>query len=244
MSRFERWSRRKRGLETEERPDEQAPASPPTSAQPVQEQTQDQSAQAQFAPVQSEQAKEEEPRGVSPASIEEHVQTDSSETPGSQPHPQPDDQPEDIDAQLPDPDMLAPESDFSAFLQAGVSPALKRRALRRMFTAENYNVRDGLDDYDHDFSKMRKLSSETTAQLRSWMRKLTEDTDEPTDETTTGGNPAVVSATPETQGMDNEANDSSDESSLSDSHGDETDQQSAKSTKNTYDPVRPTDRPV
>ncbi|WP_227370636.1 DUF3306 domain-containing protein [Halomonas sp. M20] len=225
MSRFERWSRRKRGLETEERSDEQLPATPPSPTQSVQE-----------------QMHEEGPQEGSFVSEEEQAQTNPPEAS----HSPPNGQPEHIDAELPDPDTLAPESDFSAFLQANVSPALKRRALRRMFMAENYNVRDGLDDYDHDFTKMRKLSTETSAQLRSWMRKLTEETDEPMDETLPEGTPTVTSASEETQDTDEKANGSSTEASSTeskylDNNGNEMDQENVG---NASDPVRSTNRSV
>ncbi|SHE94009.1 Protein of unknown function [Modicisalibacter ilicicola DSM 19980] len=143
MSRFERWSRRKRGLDAADdtRPEEGTLGMLDEGSE---ETSEDNSA----------------PSDVSGASPGEPIEEGS------------------LDAELPDPETLEPGSDLAAFLQAGVSPELKRRALRRMFMAQDYNVRDGLDDYDHDFTQMRKLSSETSARLRRWVHELVEDDSE------------------------------------------------------------------
>nr|WP_240458040.1 DUF3306 domain-containing protein [Halomonas socia] len=67
---------------------------------------------------------------------------------------------------------MGPGSDFKAFLAPGVSSALKNRALRRLWASGNYNVRDGLDDYDLDYSQMRKMSAATSENVRKWGRKV------------------------------------------------------------------------
>ena len=83
-----------------------------------------------------------------------------------------------LDHTLPDPDSLGPGSDFKAFLAPGVSSALKNRALRRLWASGNYNVRDGLDDYDLDYSQMRKMSAATSENVRKWGRKVLDELDE------------------------------------------------------------------
>ncbi|MCE9684201.1 DUF3306 domain-containing protein [Halomonas alkalisoli] len=93
-------------------------------------------------------------------------------------------EPGSLDATLPDPDNLPAGSDFKAFMQAGVSDALRRRALRRMFSGGHYGIRDGLDDYDHDYRQLLKpLASEMAQRLRQWTRKLEESEPEPELET-------------------------------------------------------------
>nr|WP_298415106.1 DUF3306 domain-containing protein [uncultured Halomonas sp.] len=244
MSRFERWSRRKRGMETgaETKDQREQQASLPTQT-----------------PLKTADEKEPVSADLPPAWEEEHAIASLQGQEADQ-HPmdssasEPESPAENIDDQLPDPDTLAPESDFSAFLQTGVSPALKRRALRRMFMAKSYNVRDGLDDYDHDFSKMRKLSSETSAQLRNWMHKLTEDADEPAEETIKE-DPPVVSTTTEAEAQNpgTDAGGSSNETLPSDdkNHDNHADEEGEKDPENmegveesAYDPVRPIERPV
>nr|WP_300309497.1 DUF3306 domain-containing protein [Halomonas sp.] len=68
---------------------------------------------------------------------------------------------------LPDPDSLPAGSDIRAYLDPGVDKALRKKALRRLFSAERYNVRDGLDDYDEDFrEKLKPLSEHVAGRLR------------------------------------------------------------------------------
>ncbi|WP_404471912.1 DUF3306 domain-containing protein [Vreelandella venusta] len=77
-----------------------------------------------------------------------------------------------VDHTLPDPDTLPPGSDFSAFMAAGVSAALRRRALKRLWATGNYNVRDGLDDYDADYrQQLKPMASELAGKLRRWADK-------------------------------------------------------------------------
>ena len=45
------------------------------------------------------------------------------------------------------------------------------RALRRMFKVGNYNVRDGLDDYDDDYSQLTQMAPETGERMRQWLRQ-------------------------------------------------------------------------
>ncbi|HSP57503.1 MAG TPA: DUF3306 domain-containing protein [Halomonas sp.] len=74
-----------------------------------------------------------------------------------------------LDATLPDPESLAPGSDIKAFLEPGVSTGLRRRALRRLFAGDKYGIRDGLDDYDHDYREILKpLASDLAQRMRKW----------------------------------------------------------------------------
>ncbi|WP_290904466.1 DUF3306 domain-containing protein [Halomonas sp.] len=85
-------------------------------------------------------------------------------------------EPGSLDASLPDPDALPAGSDFTAFLQAGVSDGLRRRALRRMFSGDHYGIRDGLDDYDDDYrQRLKPLAAELAQRLRHWTRQLDEE---------------------------------------------------------------------
>ena len=76
--------------------------------------------------------------------------------------------------ELPDPELLTPDADISAFMQPGVDPALRQRALRRIFMGGEHSLRDGLDDYDQDFSKMRPLAAGVAETLRRWTHKVEE----------------------------------------------------------------------
>ncbi len=65
---------------------------------------------------------------------------------------------------LPDPDSLGPGDDFKGFLQSGVPEALRRRALRKLWTSNPVLANlDGLNDYDEDFTS----PEETAAVLKT-----------------------------------------------------------------------------
>lgn len=70
------------------------------------------------------------------------------------------------DADLPPLESLDENSDFSAFLSPGVSEALRRRALRKLFAGAKFQVRDGLDDYDEDYRNFESLGDTLTANMR------------------------------------------------------------------------------
>lgn len=85
-----------------------------------------------------------------------------------------------LDETLPSPETLPEGSDFTPFMAPGVSDALRRRALRRMFSAGHYGIRDGLDDYDEDYRQtLKPLAGELAQRLRQWTKQLdTSDADD------------------------------------------------------------------
>jgi Zn-dependent M28 family amino/carboxypeptidase len=68
--------------------------------------------------------------------------------------------------ELPSLDSLSADSDYSAFMGNGVPAELKQKALRKLFHSAKFNVRDGLDDYDLDFSNPEPLGDIITAEMR------------------------------------------------------------------------------
>ena len=70
------------------------------------------------------------------------------------------------DADMPPLESLSGTSDVSAFLDRGVSAALRRAALRRVFGAPEFNVRDGLNDYDADFTRFEPLGDTITCDMK------------------------------------------------------------------------------
>jgi hypothetical protein len=56
-------------------------------------------------------------------------------------------------APLPPLDTLTIDSDYTPFMQPGVDDAVKRGALRKLFSDPRFNVMDGLDVYIDDYSK-------------------------------------------------------------------------------------------
>lgn len=68
--------------------------------------------------------------------------------------------------ELPALESLDHTSDLSVFFAQDVPAALKRAALRRVFALPKYNVRDGLDDYDDDYTQFEPLGDTVTADMR------------------------------------------------------------------------------
>jgi hypothetical protein len=58
---------------------------------------------------------------------------------------------------MPDVETLNEDSDFSGFMSTGVSETLRKMALQKLFHGKSYNVRDGLDEYDGDYTSFEKL---------------------------------------------------------------------------------------
>ncbi|WP_405225851.1 DUF3306 domain-containing protein [Lentisalinibacter sediminis] len=69
-------------------------------------------------------------------------------------------------AELPPLESLNEDSDYSAFLAADVAPDMQRQALRKLFRSPKFNLRDGLDDYDLDYSNPAPLGNVVTAEMR------------------------------------------------------------------------------
>lgn len=70
------------------------------------------------------------------------------------------------DADVPPVESLTPDSDFSDFMSPKVSESLRRTALRKLFGLPQFNVRDGLDDYDDDYTQFSSLGETVTADMR------------------------------------------------------------------------------
>ena len=70
------------------------------------------------------------------------------------------------DADMPDIDSLDTDSDFSGFMSPGVSDELRNIALRKLFHAPVFNIRDGLDEYDEDYTSFEKLGNIVTADMK------------------------------------------------------------------------------
>jgi len=72
--------------------------------------------------------------------------------------------------ELPPIESLGEDSHYSAFLAADVPADLQRQALRKLFRSPKFNVRDGLNDYDLDFSSPEPLGDIVTAEMRHRLR--------------------------------------------------------------------------
>ena len=73
------------------------------------------------------------------------------------------------DADMEPVEELTENSDFSKFMSPGVSDELRNLALRKMFQVPYFNIRDGLDEYDEDYTTFEKLGDIVTADMRHQM---------------------------------------------------------------------------
>ncbi len=62
-------------------------------------------------------------------------------------------------------DSLELSSDFLPFMQGEVEESVRRSALQKLFTAEHFNVMDGLDVYVDDYNKFEPIGEEMLQQL-------------------------------------------------------------------------------
>ncbi len=75
------------------------------------------------------------------------------------------------DADMPPLDALDENSEYGAFLSPRVSDKLRRLALRKLFHMPAFNIRDGLDDYDEDYTTFEALGNVITADMRHQMER-------------------------------------------------------------------------
>ena len=73
------------------------------------------------------------------------------------------------DADMPAIESLTEKSDFSGFMSSGVSDELRNLALRKLFSAPSFNIRDGLDEYDEDYTYFEKLGDIVTSDMKHQM---------------------------------------------------------------------------
>ncbi|MFA0658246.1 DUF3306 domain-containing protein [Vibrio splendidus] len=86
-------------------------------------------------------------------------------------------------AEVQDPAPEATEDlSVAQLLVSEASESVKKAALRKLFLSEEFNVRDGLDDYDDDYSNLKSLSEGVAETLRDWVKDKTEEETTPEEE--------------------------------------------------------------
>ena len=108
----------------------------------------------------------DEARGRDPSGIPSEAAADVGEPAGDAPAPAAVEEKVLTDDDMPPLESLDENSDYSGFLSPGVTEALRRRALRKLFMSAVFNVRDGLDDYDEDFTSFEALGDVVTSDMR------------------------------------------------------------------------------
>lgn len=82
----------------------------------------------------------------------------------------------------------------AALLASEASQQVKKAALRKLFLSGEFSEVDRLNDYDHDYSKVKSLSTEVAQGLREWLNKADDKPeDEPGSEAQTVHNESEVS---------------------------------------------------
>jgi hypothetical protein len=75
---------------------------------------------------------------------------------------------------LPPLDKLTPESDFTGFMHPKVEDALRRVALKKLFSDPHFNVPDPFEPYSRDWNISDPISEEMLAGLEQWKTMLKE----------------------------------------------------------------------
>ncbi|OGA71969.1 MAG: hypothetical protein A3G81_15720 [Betaproteobacteria bacterium RIFCSPLOWO2_12_FULL_65_14] len=73
---------------------------------------------------------------------------------------------------LPPVDKLSFESDFRGFMDSRVDEAVRRIALKKLFSDPRFNITDGLDDYAEDYAALEDLSAAMVERLQHARRTL------------------------------------------------------------------------
>ena len=70
------------------------------------------------------------------------------------------------DDDMPPIEALTEDSDYTGFLSPEVSESLRKAALRKLFHSAEFNICDGLDDYDGDYTSFEKLGDIITCDIK------------------------------------------------------------------------------
>ncbi len=81
----------------------------------------------------------------------------------------------DTETDLPSEEQNTEKPSIANLLVSEASESVKKAALRKLFLSEEFNVRDGLDDYDDDYSNLKSLSEGVADTLRDWIKDKTEE---------------------------------------------------------------------
>jgi hypothetical protein len=76
------------------------------------------------------------------------------------------------DDDMPPIESLTEDSDYSMFMSRGVSDKLRNLALRKMFHVPSFNIRDGLDEYDEDYTFFEPLGDIVTSDMKHQIEML------------------------------------------------------------------------
>ena len=84
---------------------------------------------------------------------------------------------ESLDSSVDSPEGDGESPSVAQLLVSEASESVKKAALRKLFLSEEFNVRDGLDDYDDDYSNLKSLGEGVADTLRDWVKETVEDSE-------------------------------------------------------------------
>ncbi len=112
--------------------------------------------------------------GVTEQSEQDEVQESLTEQRQLFPQPNPSSkqpQSELTDEDMPPLETLDENSDFSGFFSPKVSEALRRQAFRKLFHLPQFNIADGLNDYDEDYTQFESLGNVVTQEMKRLLKR-------------------------------------------------------------------------
>ena len=80
---------------------------------------------------------------------------------------------------LPPLDKMTPDSDFTAFMQPKVEDALRRAALKKLFSDPRFNIPDPFEAYSGDWTGGEPISAELLATLNQAQTVLFREEEKP-----------------------------------------------------------------
>ncbi len=89
-----------------------------------------------------------------------------AQQPDSAEAPEQEEKPPLTDEDMPPIETIGEDDNYGDFLSPKVSEKLRKAALRKLFHGAGFNIRDGLDDYDEDFTFFEPLGDIVTADMR------------------------------------------------------------------------------
>jgi hypothetical protein len=144
------------------------------------------------------------------------------------------------DEDMPALETLNQDSDFSGFMSSGVSDELRNLALRKLFQAPSFNLRDGLDEYDEDYTSFEKLGDLVTCDMKHQIemeakKKLEEETSKlsENDSVATSDLTPVEQSTPDqSEEINLQSNEQFDSETIEQLHNDTPEKHSMSTAKN------------
>ena len=104
------------------------------------------------------------------ARVDENVLASAVPDTGESTRPLSESEPEALtDEDMPPVDSIDENTDMSGFFSPKVSEAVKKAALKKFFHSPAFNIVDGLDDYDDDFTAFAALGDIVTSDMRGQM---------------------------------------------------------------------------